>query len=144
LPLNQKPETTGRKCTKCGKSEPDVNFTLKQNTWGKWYSRPMCNSCYNVLKESQRKAVFKEFGRGKTHILIQENRPPLGTPCKICSTPMTHGRGSDSVNFDHDPVSHTFRGWICKKCNTSLGGFGDSLEGLLKAVNYLTPNETTD
>lgn len=40
--------------------------------------------------------------------------------------------------FDHDPETHTFRGWLCQNCNTGIGKLGDNLEGLLEAVRYLS------
>ena len=40
--------------------------------------------------------------------------------------------------LDHCHDTNTFRGWICHKCNTGLGGFSDSLTILKKAVIYLT------
>jgi hypothetical protein len=30
-----------------------------------------------------------------------------------------------------------FRGVLCKKCNRALGLFGDTKEGLLRALRYL-------
>ena len=39
--------------------------------------------------------------------------------------------------LDHDHKTEKFRGWLCKKCNTGLGNFGDSIEGLKKAIRYL-------
>tara|TARA_R100000781_G_scaffold1255_1_gene2034 strand:- start:1149 stop:1646 length:498 start_codon:yes stop_codon:yes gene_type:complete len=141
-PLSQNLEKTGQKCTKCGKSEPEAKWTSRANSWGKRYKRPVCNSCWNEQAKSRGTAVNQKFGPGKPQDLIRKNRPPVGTPCKKCDIPMTHGQQADSVNFDHDPVTHKFRGWICKKCNTSIGGLGDSIQGLEQALKYL--NETTN
>jgi hypothetical protein len=30
-----------------------------------------------------------------------------------------------------------FRGWLCQRCNLALGQFGDSVQGLQKALSYL-------
>lgn len=38
---------------------------------------------------------------------------------------------------DHDHTTGKVRGLLCIRCNTSLGGLGDSVAGLLKALNYL-------
>lgn len=38
---------------------------------------------------------------------------------------------------DHCHLSGLFRGWLCGHCNTSIGKFGDSIEGLMNAVRYL-------
>jgi hypothetical protein len=37
---------------------------------------------------------------------------------------------------DHDHKTKQFRGWICKKCNTGLGGIGDTAESVVNAVLY--------
>ena len=39
--------------------------------------------------------------------------------------------------LDHCHDTNTFRGWLCHKCNTGLGGFNDSLTITQNAVIYL-------
>jgi hypothetical protein len=39
--------------------------------------------------------------------------------------------------MDHDHQKECFRGWICERCNIGLGKFGDNIEGLTKAIDYL-------
>ena len=90
-------------------------------------------------------AARKAFGKGHTSKIIASNKPPEGTICPICKTPMSHGQGNKSMCFDHDHETHTFRGWICRECNFAIGHLGDNVEGLQAAVDYLkTPpmNET--
>jgi len=50
---------------------------------------------------------------------------------------MTHGKGNATMCFDHDPATHTFRGWLCQSCNVGLGNLGDNVEGVTKAIEYL-------
>ena len=141
VPLQQKQNqvTTGRKCTRCGKSAPEVQFYTRENTYGKRYERNICNECQSAHRKSQNIAVHKMFGPGDPTKLIRENKPPEGTPCALCGEPMYHVRGGEGVVFDHDLETNTFRGWIHFRCNTSIGGLGDTYEGLLKAVEYLKP-----
>ena len=42
--------------------------------------------------------------------------------------------------IDHDHDTKEFRGWLCSKCNTALGIFGDTITGLEKAIKYLKGN----
>ena len=62
--------------------------------------------------------------------------PPPGTPCTACNR-------VDKLFLDHDhAISHidwrkSFRGYICKNCNSSLGLGGDCEEGVLKLLAYL-------
>ncbi len=51
---------------------------------------------------------------------------------------MSHRRSARLMCFDHDPVTHKFRGWICQNCNTAIGKLGDNLAGLMAAVHYLS------
>ena len=131
-------ETTGQKCTKCGRGEPEVWFYSRANKYGKFFVREICNQCYAQQRQSQRVAFKKEFGPGRMENMIPLVRPPEGTPCGCCGKPMIHSQGSNKMCFDHNPFTDTFRGWICMKCNTALGNLGDTLEAALKAVNYLS------
>ena len=42
------------------------------------------------------------------------------------------------VHFDHDHTTGDFRGWLCPNCNCALGLAKDSIDLLLKMVDYLT------
>lgn len=58
--------------------------------------------------------------------------------CECCSGPPV-GR-SGKLHLDHNHTTGAFRGWICSNCNTALGKFGDTLTGVLRAVDYLERN----
>lgn len=51
--------------------------------------------------------------------------------CDIC------GESLDDLHIDHCHDTGRVRGLLCRRCNTGLGSFGDSIEGLEKAVSYL-------
>lgn len=53
--------------------------------------------------------------------------------CEVC--------GSETrVCYDHDHDTMEFRGVLCQKCNTGVGLLGDSLEDVLRMVDYLRRN----
>lgn len=57
---------------------------------------------------------------------------PAPECCELC------GKKSNRVLvMDHDHETNLFRGWLCHGCNTKLGGFLGTIEGLLAAVYYL-------
>lgn len=62
---------------------------------------------------------------------------PEPTTCEICGGPP----GRRALNLDHCHKTKKFRGWLCGKCNTTLGKAGDDLDGLTawfeKATAYL-------
>ena len=95
-----------------------------------------CMDCTKNAGISKRIAAQKLWGT-KSAVVIKNNRPPEGTPCQICNKPMVYKRNADLMCFDHDPITHEFRGWICQNCNTGIGKLGDTPEGVLKALDYL-------
>lgn len=38
---------------------------------------------------------------------------------------------------DHDHETDVVRGLLCDGCNSALGNFGDTIEGLERAIEYL-------
>ena len=131
-------ETTGRKCTKCNTWKPWDDF-FRDNTRrvGTQQRMSACKLCNTASQYSKRDAFRKMYGKAWRASLLKTVRPIEGFPCSICNTPMTHGRGNATMCFDHDPVTHTFRGWLCQSCNVGLGNLGDSIESLTKAIQYL-------
>lgn len=53
--------------------------------------------------------------------------------CDICDKAFSF----ETACLDHDHATGRFRGWLCRRCNSSLGVFGDTVEGLQKAIAYL-------
>lgn len=51
--------------------------------------------------------------------------------CAIC------GKQLDPPYVDHDHTTGAIRGLLCRGCNGALGHFGDTVAGLLIAVDYL-------
>mgnify|MGYP001465540440 CR=1 FL=1 len=131
---------------------PSIGFVLilsklnefSINSYGEHkFHRKICKTCRDTQQESKLDAIEDKWGYRDTS-LIKENRPPEGTKCQCCSTSMTYGLGMDGMCFDHDPIKGKFRGWICKKCNTSLGLNGDNEQGIMDYVKYLTLYEITN
>lgn len=52
-------------------------------------------------------------------------------PCEICSTPTA------ALHCDHDHDTGRVRGWLCSRCNRTLGLFGDSAIWFKAAIHYL-------
>jgi hypothetical protein len=57
--------------------------------------------------------------------------------CGICQKPFTENITYGSFAVDHDHVTDKVRGLLCLHCNTGLGNFGESVETLNRAINYL-------
>lgn len=54
--------------------------------------------------------------------------------CKICKQPP---KGDRRLCVDHDHDTGKVRGLLCNTCNAGLGQFGDSVELLERAIEYL-------
>lgn len=62
---------------------------------------------------------------------VETNHPRPGL-CEVCGIP------SDRVlHFDHCHVSGKFRGWLCYRCNSTLGMAQDSIPRLRALIAYL-------
>lgn len=118
--------TDGTKlCLTCDKIKPIDSF-------GK------CNgNLISQCKDCRREYVIKKkFGISQKEynkLLKEQNNV-----CVLC------GRSEElDRNFaiDHCHNSGKIRGLLCFKCNTGLGSFGDSIELLLKAVEYLKKHQ---
>lgn len=124
---------THQTCTKCLVEKPVEEFAMDRSR-----RKPKCRACTAEYDQQKKRAVQSHFNSDRApYSLILENRPPVGTPCELCGTHMTHTPGPSCMTFDHDPETGTFRGWICSKCNTGLGALGDNVSGLATAILYL-------
>jgi hypothetical protein len=62
--------------------------------------------------------------------------------CPICLGTEEEVKGKGNTKngpwvIDHCHETDAFRGWLCHKCNRSLGGFDDSVDILSRAIKYL-------
>lgn len=71
----------------------------------------------------------------KLNKLPEPTRPPPDS-CECCGAKF-EATPFKGPHLDHCHATGKFRGWICGKCNRGLGGLGDTLEALTRAVNYL-------
>jgi hypothetical protein len=81
-------------------------------------------------KEAQRirNLRFKEKQRAEQAAIAGRPKPEL---CEICQT------NEFRVVFDHCHKHGHFRGWICDRCNRTLGLVRDNREILLAMARYL-------
>lgn len=56
--------------------------------------------------------------------------------CGICNKPVK-GKGQ---HIDHCHTTGKVRGVLCARCNVALGAFGDSIQTLERAIDYLRFN----
>jgi hypothetical protein len=122
--------TQTKKCSKCHETLPLSYFN--GNTSGAdafdrdgyRLRRPECRKCTSAATKgkSAATATAKRLG--------MSTKAPEGTPCELCGD-------TESIVFDHDHDTDTFRGWLCNPCNRSIGVLGDNTTGLMDALVYL-------
>lgn len=116
-----------RRCSKCNQDLPKEAFS---NTSGGNYLRPECKKCNTRL--------FRDRNRLKA----KYGMPPEGYHCPICELSESDVMGlGGSKNgawvIDHNHDTGGFRGWLCHRCNRTLGGFNDDPANLTRAICYL-------
>ena len=117
----------GKICSKCNEYLPLPKFSWHS---GGNYLRPECKSCNNELSKI-RDALRRQYGMPKEKYI-----------CPIClnDEKAVAGKGNTKNGawvIDHCHDTDTFRGWLCHKCNRSLGGFDDDIEVLQRAIAYI-------
>lgn len=120
-----------KECSKCKYVLPLAAFS---RTSGGNYLRPECKKCNNELSKVREK-LKQEHGSAPENYL-----------CPIClgDEKQVNGRGNTkngSWVLDHCHETEKFRGWLCHKCNRSLGGFDDNVAMLERAIQYLKESE---
>ena len=65
---------------------------------------------------------------------MPEPTRPAPANCECRGEKCKSGR---HLALDHDHKTGKFRGWLCFNCNTSLGRMGDSIESVLRVLEYL-------
>ena len=55
--------------------------------------------------------------------------------CHICGA--NEGDHKRGLHLDHCHRTGKFRGWLCSKCNQGLGLFGENVETMEKATEYI-------
>jgi hypothetical protein len=120
-------EVLSKDCIYCKEIKPLVEFPKHSYYYDGYDTR-----CMQCIRE-----------RNKKVSQIRKTAPPKSIVCDCCGKKPNVGVNVNSalrvrgLALDHDPTTNVFRGWLCNGCNTAIGALGDSLEGVLRAVDYL-------
>jgi len=110
-------ESDVRECKECHRILPSTSFnTHVLRSDGGWALFRICRECKTILNAET--------------AIVRKNAPPKSDDCDNCHK-------NKKLQIDHIHGTTTFRGWVCRNCNTGMGGLGDNLEGVLQAVIYL-------
>jgi len=84
---------------------------------------------YRLSPEQVKKYIASRRLRIRERKVILAGRPKPDV-CDIC-------HGSGKIVFDHSHKFGHFRGWVCDRCNRTLGFAGDDPLLLMKMASYL-------
>ena len=111
-------ETDMQECKECHRILPSRAFTSgKIRGDGSYFLEKRCRECKTVLRKEQ--------------LDVRRGAPPKPERCVCCH------KKAEKLQVDHVHGSTTFRGWVCRDCNTGIGSLGDNLEGVLQSAIYL-------
>lgn len=119
-------------CFRCEVTKPIEDFPV--NPSAKRGHDRNCKACRNLLRRGNRKVeqrnnILRKYGmRQEDYLVLYE---AVGGKCQIC------GVRYKVLAVDHCHNSGKVRGLLCKKCNSGLGFFGDSIINIDKAKRYL-------
>ena len=160
--MDKKVEDQRRKCLRCKIDKPLSEFYAhtghnKEKVY--FYTRHKCKKCMSEIRKIEYKknpqfyisrtvnyykrhpektlirnirksAIIAGLNPKETEIILKNHNGI----CEICKKPDIKGR---RLSIDHNHKTRKFRGFLCLKCNNGLGCFGDNVELLTKAINYL-------
>lgn len=152
----------GRSCRKCGEYRPRAEYGVHPNCAGGM--RSTCKTCrrseYHRLPDEKKREIWSRMAvwgrenperRLRTHRVSTAKRSgtwaageyekaeaarPHVTQCECCGTSRPNSKQTWCA--DHDHVSGLFRGFLCDSCNVGIGRLGDSIDGVLNALEYLS------
>jgi len=124
---NKNPKT----CKTCHITKAYTEFEKNQaSIKGQVIRRPDCRKCRSKKKkiEPKERRIYEYNHPG----------PKIGEKftCPICQKNIIR-KFSNDVNLDHSHIDGKIRGWLCSKCNTSVGALGDDIENLERAIKWL-------
>lgn len=134
-------------CSICHRCRPIEDYPTSPKRNGGRQRHPYCREClrtYNRERHRQRttaehrRAMWrKDYGMSEAdYAAILKRQKGV---CAICRQPETAKRNGQikALHVDHDHATGKVRGLLCSRCNTALGGFGDDIKRLNRAIRYL-------
>jgi hypothetical protein len=146
-----------KQCTKCKEIKPLTEFFKDKYFKDGYYSK--CKVCkteatylwrhQNPDKYNKGAVKWRDKNPDKQHatdikrhygldisqynaMLAEQNNS-----CKICKKPHAPTLKRGRLYVDHCHTSKEVRGLLCSSCNSAIGYFNDSVDLMLKAIDYI-------
>lgn len=122
-------------CTTCGSTKSVEEFNKDRSK--KTGRRRQCKACVSANWDAVKGPASREKMRAHQQALRDKAASHPRTPrCEICGEGFTPAKYRGGY-WDHNHATKTHRGWLCTRCNTGLGLFGDNPRALERASEYL-------
>lgn len=129
-------------CKRCDQTKPlDGFFKERRRADGYTY---LCKTCSmgNTKKwvgenRDKRKDYYLRRTYGITLVQYNEMLAAQGGGCAICGTDDPKGKSGTYFAVDHNHETGENRGLLCNQCNRALGLFGEDINTLRSAIEYL-------
>ncbi len=130
-----------KRCNVCKETKELTEFHKNKTTPDGAAKR--CKECSSRLsreyheanKEKRRFDRYRtKYGVEREHYELMHNRAE--GRCELCGT-AEEDLPKKQLCIDHNHETNEVRGLLCVNCNAGLGGLGDSVERLEKAITYL-------
>lgn len=115
-------------CLGCGEKLSPKNF---YSTGHGRYLTSRCKKCYG--KQQRNSALKRLYG-----ITLEAYEALLEAQDGCCAVCGTRPTKKMSLCVDHDHETGLIRGLLCGSCNKGIGLLGDSVDGLERAIRYLS------
>ncbi len=110
-------------CLRCKVVKPETDYQLDK--------RGRRNVCMKCRGDSEK--LLKDLK--KQWQIDHPGQTP--TECECCK------KTNVKLVLDHCHDTKSYRGWLCNPCNIAIGNLGDSLAGVMMAVEYLNKNKVS-
>jgi hypothetical protein len=126
---------TAKTCTKCKTEKPIEEFRLKPND--SILRTSHCRQCQNEARARYSRTNTEEM-YGITAEQYQQMLRQQNGKCAICNGRANQKRMKHTeLCIDHCHETGVVRGLLCSRCNLGIGNFGDRLDLIKAAVEYL-------
>ena len=112
-------------CSHCKQTMSVENFHANHSQKNNLDHR--CKECYTKYKIGLDHVKKKVYRSG---VSSEKN-------CQCCGASHTKRK----IVLDHCKHTLKFRGWLCHPCNVAIGGLGDDIQSVRKALLYLYRSE---
>lgn len=114
-----------KQCCKCKSVKHVTDFAIARDTKDGFSAR--CKPC--------RKWIWTKHKYDLSEMEYVSLLAAQDYECALCGRDIMT---TDSHVIDHDHTTGVVRGILCRQCNIGLGAFGDDVDTMNKAIEYVT------